>query len=67
MDIEKIPAKSRHYWSLVDIGDGWLHFDSCPRVVWHDFCLITDAELMEYSNANNLSHNYDKSKYPKVN
>lgn len=67
MDIEKIPAESRHYWSLVDIGNGWLHFDTCPRRVWHDFCLITDAELMEYSNANKKSHNYDPSKYPKIN
>lgn len=67
MDIEKIPAASMHYWNLVDVGEGWLHFDTCPRRVAHNFCLITDAELMEYSDANNKSHNYDRNNYPDIN
>ena len=63
MDIEKIPAKTRHCWNLVDVGNGWVHFDATPRRN-HPFIFCwTDEQLMEYSNANNLSHNYDRTVY----
>lgn len=67
MDIEKIPAKSMHYWNLIDLGDGWYHFDTCRRKDGSTFFYKTDAELMEYSNTHNKSHNYDKSLYPQIN
>ena len=66
MDIEKIPAKSMHYWNLIDIGDGWHHFDACRRKDGSTFFYKTDAELMEYSNTHNKSHNYDRSLYPDI-
>ncbi len=66
MDIEKIPAKSMHYWNLIDIGDGWHHFDTCRRKDGSTFFYKTDAELMEYSNTHNKSHNYDRSLYPEI-
>lgn len=68
MDIEKIPDKQRHYWNLVDIGEGWYHFDATPRNMEKiHFCYVTDKKIMDYSNANGNTHNYDKSKYPKIN
>lgn len=68
MDIEKIPSRVRHYWNLVDVGEGWLHFDTCPRRDGpRGFFLWTDAELMEYSASNGNSHNYDHDAYPQVN
>lgn len=67
MDIEKIPAKTRHYWNLVDVGDGWYHFDTTPRKDRPTIFMWTDAQMMEYSAAHNLSHNYDHSIYPTVN
>ena len=66
MDIEKIPAESRHYWNLIDLGDGWYHFDTTRRIGGAEFFYKTDAELMEYSNSHKLSHNYDKSLYPTI-
>ncbi len=66
MDIEKIPSSTTHYWNLVDIGDGWLHFDTTRRADGTQIFLWTDEELMTYSNANNLSHNYDTSLYPDI-
>lgn len=66
MDIEKIPSKSRHYWSLVDVGEGWRHFDTTPRNGGGDFFLLTEAELMAYSAAHWNSHNYDHTQYPNV-
>ena len=68
MDIEKIPAKTRHYWNLVNTGEGWYHFDVTPRS-WDPphIVLWTDEQLMAYSTTHNNSHNYDHSIYPMVN
>ena len=68
MDIRKIPSSTDHFWNLVDVGEGWLHFDTCPRSEGiKGFCLWTDAELMEFSQAHNGTHNYDHDAYPQVN
>lgn len=66
-DIEKIPGRSRHYWNLVNIGEGWYHFDTTPRKGQSiDFCYISDAVLMNYSAANGNSHAYDRSIYTDI-
>lgn len=67
MDIEKIPSKTRHYWNLVDLGDGWYHFDTTPRKDHPTIFMWTDEELMNYSAQHGKSHNYDHSQYPEVN
>ncbi len=67
MDIAKIPAKTSHYWNLVDIGDGWYHFDTTPRKDHPTIFMWTDEQMMEYSAAHNNSHNYDHEAYPEVN
>lgn len=66
MDIEKIPAQSMHYWNLIDIGEGWHHFDTCRRKDGSTFFYKTDAELMEYSNTHGKTHNYDRNLYPEI-
>lgn len=57
-------SHSRHYWSLINLGDGWYHVDCTPRSVWGAFFMNTDAELERYSVANNNSHIFDHSLYP---
>ncbi len=66
MDIEKIPAATRHYWNLIDIGEGWYHFDATRRKDGKYFFYTSDADLMEYSRSHKDSHNYDPSKYPDI-
>lgn len=67
MDIEKIPTPTTmHYWNLIDIGEGWHHFDTCRRVDGSTFFYKTDAELMSYSNSHDGTHNYDRSRYPDI-
>lgn len=67
MDIEKIPTPTTmHYWNLIDIGEGWHHFDTCRRVDGATFFYKTDAELMSYSQSHDGTHNYDRSKYPDI-
>lgn len=67
MDIAKITPTSEHYWSLVDVGDGWYHYDTTPRKDHTTFFMWTDEELMAYSDSHNDSHKYDHSLYPEVN
>lgn len=57
-----------HYWNLVNIGEGWYHYDPTPRRNRRDFFYLTDAELMEYSDAHEGygTHVYDPSLYPKI-
>lgn len=66
-DICRIPDGYKHYWNLVDIGDGWYHFDTCPRSNHPNLCYIDDTSLMEYSVNNKGSHDYDKSVYTNIN
>lgn len=60
-------GETRHYWLLVDIGDGWYHFDSCKRSRMPSFVLFmrTDDELAWYSK-NHSEHYYrfDHDAYP---
>ena len=61
-------GEAAHYWLLVDIGDGWYHFDSCLHfsgMAWDSF-MRTDAELDAYCKQHDIEYYYrfDKSKYP---
>lgn len=68
IDIAKIPTRTSHYWNLVNIGDGWYHFDTTPRASDHPYIFMwTDEQLMTYSANHYNSHNYDHSLYPEVN
>lgn len=67
IDIVKLTVNPSHYWNLVDVGDGWYHFDATPRKDKSVFFLVTDEELREYSQAHKNSHAYDESLYPEIN
>ncbi|MBR4706931.1 MAG: hypothetical protein IKP29_02615 [Pseudobutyrivibrio sp.] len=66
MEIEKIRDTRGHYWLLIDIGEGWYHYDPNLQLdgtlifYWHD------ADLWKYSDAHKNTHNYDPSKYPTI-
>ena len=73
MDIERIRVgNGMHFWNLVDIGEGWHHFDTCRRADGSTFFYLTDAELMAYSNVHtapdypNGTHYYDRTLYPEI-
>ncbi len=73
MDIERIRyGNGMHFWNLVDIGEGWRHFDTCRRADGATFFYLTDAELMEYSEAHTApdypygTHYYDRTLYPEI-
>lgn len=57
-------SHSSHYWSLINLGDGWYHVDCTPRSNPGKFFMNTDAELEAYSVKNKNSHIFDSSLYP---
>lgn len=64
--IEKIPTRRLHFWNLIDLGEGWYHFDTCRRSDGSSFFYVDNATLMAYSNAHYKSHNYDPEQYPEI-
>lgn len=67
MDIVKATVNPAHYWNLVDVGDGWYHFDATPRKDKTVFFMWTDEELRKYSESHKNTHIYDASLYPEIN
>ncbi len=59
-------GESAHYWLLVDIGDGFYHFDPTPTGRSYEPFMRTDAELDAYCTQYNIEYyyRYDRSKYP---
>ncbi|MBQ7248300.1 MAG: transglutaminase domain-containing protein [Lachnospiraceae bacterium] len=58
-------SHSDHYWCLVNLGDGWYHFDATPRDGGGDyFFLVTDEQIDAYSEAHENSHIFDHNAYP---
>lgn len=60
------PAKP-HYWNLVNCGDGWYHFDTCPHYKQYPLTsfMLTDAEVRDYSeNCVEDYYSFDASLYP---
>lgn len=57
-------SHSSHYWSLINLGDGWYHVDCTPRRNPGKFFMNTDAELEAYSVKNKNSHIFESDLYP---
>lgn len=57
-------SHSSHFWSLINLGDGWYHVDCTPRRKVGYFFMNTDAELEAYSKNNKNSHIFDTDAYP---
>lgn len=60
------PSVRNHYWNLIDIGDGWQHFDTTKRIDDSKIFLWSDSKLMAYSKSNSNSHYYDTELYPDI-
>ena len=51
IDLQRVGGTTRHYWSLVNVGDGWYHFDTCPHPTGYSITtfLLTEAQVREYT------------------
>jgi len=59
--------EAKHYWHMVNYGEGWYHFDACIHKPPLVSFMLTDAELDAYSKRvgkNNYYYRYDRENYP---
>ena len=66
MMIDTYPLRDIHFWNLVDIGEGWRHFDTVPRQAGGVFLYWDDAAITAYSNTHGNSHIYDRNRFPAI-
>ncbi len=66
MIIQAEGPQGTHWWNLVDLGDGWHHFDAVPLEDGQTVMYLTDEELMAISVLHGNIYNYDHTKYPDV-
>lgn len=71
MGVERIAsAPTRHYWSIINVGDGWYHFDTCLAPITIDKFMFTESQAQRYTErirgmrAN--YYDYDHEQYPQV-
>lgn len=65
MRVTRVGGRTRHYWNLINCGDGWYHFDTCPTKDKHITFMLTDKEVEKYTKQRgNNYYNFDKSLYP---
>lgn len=61
-------GESNHFWLLVDVGDGYYHFDATTRSTGRgtDTFMLTDAEIAKFCEKFNVPHyfRFDKDAYP---
>ncbi len=65
-EITAYTSQSNHYWLLLDLGDGYYHYDPTPRADGTSFFMWTDAQLKKYSDSHSGSHNFTRDKYPTI-
>ncbi len=67
MEVTRVGGRTRHYWNLINCGDGWYHFDSCPHKDHKQTFMLTDKEVEEYTKIRgNNYYTFDKSLYPRT-
>jgi len=67
MEIRRNNPSQPHYWNLVNCGDGWYHFDTCPHYKNYPLTcfMLTDAQVRAYSeNKVKDYYSFDASLYP---
>lgn len=65
MRVTRVGGKTQHFWNLINCGDGWYHFDSCPHKDKIESFMLTDAQVEAYTEKRgNNYYTFDKTLYP---
>lgn len=67
LSVSRKSEDATHYWSLVNLGNGWYHFDSSPHKSGYKCFMQTDAQVKEYAKKNERQKDYftfDESDMP---
>lgn len=71
-DVQRVGGTSKHYWNLINLGEGYYHFDACPHAATHpcDSFMMTEMQARAYTQSyQSIKPNYyvyDPSTVPPV-
>lgn len=65
IEVNRVAGHGHHWWNMVYVQGAFYHFDACPRKAGGRFCLVTDAQLKNYSSHYGNSHIWAYNKKPK--
>ena len=51
VDLRRVGGTTRHYWQLVNVGEGYYHFDTCPHPAGYPLYsfLLTEQQVRDYT------------------
>lgn len=58
LSVSRKMDNATHYWSLVNLGDGWYHFDCSPHMNGYKCFMQTDLQVKEYAQKNEREAGY---------
>lgn len=61
------PGEARHYWHMVNWGEGWYHFDACIHIPKLESFMLTTAQVDAYSarvGRDNYYYRFNRDMYP---
>lgn len=69
IEVQRVGGETKHWWVLVNVGDGWYHCDPSPKNNEYPYktFMQTDAQVAAYTKRNKTRTNYytfDESLYP---
>jgi hypothetical protein len=65
LELTRVGGRTKHFWNLINCGNGWYHFDACPNKDHKPTFMLTDQQVEELTKERgNNYYVYDKSLYP---
>ena len=65
MMVTRVGGKTQHFWSMINVGTGWYHFDSTPHSEAMETFMMTDARVDYFTERWGRNYYvYDRTKYP---
>ncbi len=64
MEVRRVGGRTKHFWNLINCGDGWYHFDACPNKDHKPSFMLTEQQVEALTKERgNHYYDYDKSLY----
>ena len=66
IEVVRYRGEGHHWWNMIYVAGGWYHYDCGPRKGGGRFCMLTDAQLTEYSKTHGNKYIWNYKKLPKT-
>ena len=63
--VKRYRGAGHHWWNMIYVKGGWYHYDCGPRNGGGRFCMLTDAQLKQYSRTHGNKYIWNYSAIPK--